>query len=472
MKGDITRNTFDPLHRFSRVLMQQGRVQLDADWNEQADISLHYIRSLAADLIGPHGGVGSAFLLQESRNAAGASTPFDFVIGAGNYYVGGVLCESTGQHYATQSGYKVDPSIPEVVAGDFLVYLDVWERHVSYLESEGMRETALGGPDTASRTRVEWQAKMIPANNIGTGAVQFKESYDAFLKQMMASDVYHPNRGMLMADVPAVSAATDACVIPADNRYRGIENQLYRVEVHRGGAVWDGSEGGKASAATFKWSRENGSVVFAVLGVQVTVTPTSKTTMVTLDTLGRDRKLGLSQGDMVELVDDAYVMRNDADPLMKVLDIDEESMTVTLEGEALNGVGSASHLHPLLRRWDHRLDEAGTKAAAEGALLAQADVAGNGPWLKLEDGIQVRFRANDKYRTGDYWLIPARSGTGSIEWPHEEDPATRLMAPAWVPARGIVHRYAPLGVVRFGADGAMVAGSLVDLRRTLIKLWA
>ena len=31
MKGDFTRNTFDPRKHFARVLMQQGRVQLDAD---------------------------------------------------------------------------------------------------------------------------------------------------------------------------------------------------------------------------------------------------------------------------------------------------------------------------------------------------------------------------------------------------------------------------------------------------------
>jgi hypothetical protein len=33
-RGDFTRDTFNPLKNFSRVLMQQGRVQLDADWNE------------------------------------------------------------------------------------------------------------------------------------------------------------------------------------------------------------------------------------------------------------------------------------------------------------------------------------------------------------------------------------------------------------------------------------------------------
>ena len=52
MKGDFTRDTFDQMRHFSRVLMQQGRVQLDADFNEQVSILLHYLRSLAADLGG------------------------------------------------------------------------------------------------------------------------------------------------------------------------------------------------------------------------------------------------------------------------------------------------------------------------------------------------------------------------------------------------------------------------------------
>ena len=38
MKGDFSRLTFRPDQHYSRVLQQQGRPQLDADWNEQADI--------------------------------------------------------------------------------------------------------------------------------------------------------------------------------------------------------------------------------------------------------------------------------------------------------------------------------------------------------------------------------------------------------------------------------------------------
>ena len=40
MKGDFSRNTFHQQHHFARVLMQQGRVLIDADWNEQTSISV------------------------------------------------------------------------------------------------------------------------------------------------------------------------------------------------------------------------------------------------------------------------------------------------------------------------------------------------------------------------------------------------------------------------------------------------
>ena len=56
MKADLSRDTYRRQYQFARVLMQQGRVQLDADWNEQVSILLDQTRMLAADLIGPHGG--------------------------------------------------------------------------------------------------------------------------------------------------------------------------------------------------------------------------------------------------------------------------------------------------------------------------------------------------------------------------------------------------------------------------------
>jgi hypothetical protein len=40
MKGDFSRFTFKKEKHYSSVRMQQGRVQLDADWNEQMDIRI------------------------------------------------------------------------------------------------------------------------------------------------------------------------------------------------------------------------------------------------------------------------------------------------------------------------------------------------------------------------------------------------------------------------------------------------
>ena len=79
-RGDFTRDTFHRANHFCRVLMQQGRVQLDADWNEQAAILLHYLRSLGRDVIGQHGGPNPAgFAI-----ATNADRPNDLLIGAGH----------------------------------------------------------------------------------------------------------------------------------------------------------------------------------------------------------------------------------------------------------------------------------------------------------------------------------------------------------------------------------------------------
>lgn len=61
---------------------------------------------------------------------------------------------------------------------------------------------------------------------------------------------------------------SDPCITPPDARYRGAENQLYRVEIHRGS---------DAEPATFKWSRDNGTVVFIIRNI---ATDTDTTTVI------------------------------------------------------------------------------------------------------------------------------------------------------------------------------------------------
>jgi hypothetical protein len=73
-------------------------------------------------------------------------------------------------------------------------------------------------------------------------------------------------------------------------------------------------------------------------------------------------------------------------------------------------------------------------------------------WIDLEDGIQVRFAAppdgtEGTYRTGDYWLIPARVATGTIEWPDPTPSPDRSEQPP----HGVHHHHAPLGMVSWNA---------------------
>src|SRR3954463_3384953 len=74
MKGDFSRLTFRPERRYTGVRMQQGRVQLDADWNEQIDIQAHGARSALAHVIGAAGGPlgAAAFAVSIADSEGGA----------------------------------------------------------------------------------------------------------------------------------------------------------------------------------------------------------------------------------------------------------------------------------------------------------------------------------------------------------------------------------------------------------------
>ena len=120
MKGDFSRDTFDKKKRYARVLMQQGRVQLDADWNEQQAITQNRVETEAADVIGSNGApldeagfhivdkVEDLKIIPQEASLPGNKSNLiakagDFLISAGRFYVDGILCENeTIVHYTGQ----------------------------------------------------------------------------------------------------------------------------------------------------------------------------------------------------------------------------------------------------------------------------------------------------------------------------------------------------------------------------------
>jgi len=504
MNGDLSRVTFNPLKHFTSIVLQQGRVQMDADANEQTAILLHALRSMAADLIGPHGGPADAVvtnvdntptelrdrrcgfaIIAASGTAANptffpANTPMleeeqkvltdalgrnqmALAITGGHYYVNGRLCENETTWRYAQQPYLERANDQEIrgLTGMFLLYLDVWERFVSSVDDPSIREVALGGADTAGRMKLIWQVK-IGTEPIPAPSASCTDFDPAILRQLQPA-----NRGKLRARARASESAgdEDVCITSPEARYRGLENQLYRVEVHRGGPAMEASEDNMDVAATFKWSRNNATNTVALkekIGDRLIVSGL------------RDFSRWFKPGDWVEITHEALELRGLPGTLVKLAGVEGETLTIdpyTTSGTIHEPGDEFENLkirNLKVRGWDHTQPE-------DDLLIDGGIPIEEGQWLDLEDGIQIRFQPNGnpaaEYRSGDYWLIPARVATGDVEWPQQRvdpnDPANTDMEPKPMPPNGIDHHFAPLAAVDLAAG---TVNGIVDLRKVFAPL--
>lgn len=415
MSGDYTRFTFDPSKRYAGVLMQQGRVQLDSDWNEEIDILRRRLVTTTLDTLGP---LGVPYDVSPQAFAIGwiAGLPADLSIGPGRLYVDGIQIEcfaADGATYNNQPFYPPQlpgfppPALP--TSGDAVVYLDVWEREVTYVEDGELLDAALGGADTTTRLQTVWQLRVDPMQGAACG-VDVGEA---------------PSAGRLSSRAIAPPAPDDPCILPPASGYRGLENRLYRVEIHAGGAL---------GTARFKWSRDNGSIVSAVREIAVSGTQTT----LTVNRIGRDAFLRFRAGDWVTITDDHRELTGESGEMALIVNIDETNRQIVLD-RALPGASARpfganaaeiAQRHTRLQRWDQT--GASNTIDADGLIDTAA-----GP-IPVEDGIEIEFSvdpAGGSFRTGDYWMFWARTATAKIE---------ELVN---APPRGIHHHYMQLAAI-------------------------
>ena len=392
MKGDFSRIRFNPAKQYSAVLKQQGRVDLDSDANEQSFID-GYLRDLTnVDVIGRYGGpegdAGFAIKIEGGK----------IWIGPGRYYVEGILVENPRWTNYDEQPYLIDPTYSasellnavgtEVAAK---LVLQVWQRLVTDLDDPCLQEPALGQADTTVRLQTVWRVvgSLYQTKSGGTSTAPATGPIAQLSPCCQALyTLPRPARDGEMGADTSQSGSDCGCQPIAAAGYQGLENQLYRVEIHTAGDL---------NTATFKWSRENGSVVAAITNISNQV--------VTVTSLGPDANLGFQAGQWVELCDDTYQfgeVPNQPGILYQILSVNQATLQVTMTTSviALDTTKNAR-----MRRWD----QSGALATPNGIALSSSPIP-------LENGIEVNFRAG-QFQSGDYWTIPARTASGQIDWP-------------------------------------------------------
>lgn len=452
MAADLSRIRHNPLLDYSAVLLQQGRVLLDADFNELAEVVDRRLRAMASDVLG--------------RATVSSTTPDAFrislqggtlQIGKGRLYVDGLLAECHGGPaddaaqkrfdpllaettfpdpltYASQPWLAAPPALP--TTGTHLVYLDVWEREVTVVEDPSLQEIALGVDTTACRQLV-WQVRVLAEGAGGASCASADEDVPGW-GALIAPSVARLSTGSFEAP-----GSDDPCELPPSGGYRGLENQSYRVEVHDAGLPG-------AGGATFKWSRDNASVASRVASIV-------SSTRLELASLGRDEVLRFNTGDWVEITDDLREQAQQAGEMRRIT-VDEAARAISFSPPLPAGMLPAAFPDDTLaqarnlrvRRWDHSHQVLRVNANGSTSLHHDLDaddggvipVPPAGTTLLLERGVTVQFGVGEgegRFRAGDHWVFAARTADASVE----------LLENA--PPRGIHHHYARLGFWNVGA---------------------
>jgi hypothetical protein len=543
MGGDISRSTFDPTRRYSSVRQQQGRVTLDADWNEQVDIAAHRLHTHTVDLLGVSGAPrDSAGFDLWAPGTPGGFAANDMILGAGRIYVDGHLCELvstpvaienfTGDGTATTAGTQIqllstvldgtplqagqwvlvsaqsstatgatapDSQLAQVTAADpatgsvtlstsvisfgppntspqlqrlttyltqpdyypnppqvrwpgsnaALAYLDVWERPITALNDPSIQEVALGGPDTTTRTKTVWQLKVAQMATINE---QIACSSPTVAAQWQT--LTQPSAAVLTNGVVA-SIAAGPCSIAANPGFSGMENQLYRVEIHQPGTLATGliTYPIPAGTATFKWSRDNASVSTGVTAITAAANSGgTSTSQLTVLSTGRDAVLSFAPQSWIEITDDYLELSGQSGELHQIDSngVDQTRSTITLatpvSAALLTRFTGPVNYHTRICRWDQsgQVLEAGS-----GTLWVDLNATGStgdipvppaGTTLVLENGITVSFGLSSttgSILTADSWTFAARTADGSIQSLVQASPSS------------IEHHYCRLATISF-----------------------
>ncbi|HMD91006.1 MAG TPA: DUF6519 domain-containing protein [Trebonia sp.] len=236
MSSDRARITYDPSRHYHGVIAQQGRVSLEADWNEAQAIAGEQLEARTADFVGPAGSPDRGYQITPVKD--GEKATGDLLITPGTLYVGGQrLSQPHEVRYGDQpewADHEGDPlwRAPAVPGQPReLLYLLAREQEVSAVEDPALRDVALGGPDTAHRLRTLQHVIRYP-----TEAQTWEDAWGQLIEEEWIRGgfrVRHDTRRLEpVARLEVTAHPMDGGEQPADQGgYLGPNNQLIRVQI-------------------------------------------------------------------------------------------------------------------------------------------------------------------------------------------------------------------------------------------------
>lgn len=241
MKTQISRHTFLSDKRYSGVYQQQGRMLVDADWNELVDIVKHRLDDALKDVV-KNGAPMDNGIIDFTTDPAQLKWGSVYAHG-----IKGLLLPRIEEGSPTPALFDFTrqqdfPGVDTIApSGDYILYADLWERPVISIEDEMLRDPGLHGADTCTRTRT---------------MVQVKWCADTIDPETQTD--LNPQKGDAELDVSLRLTGTgdgeaDPCGIEITSIDQKTGNTLFRLETHD--VTGDANN---PDAIVLKWSAENG----------------------------------------------------------------------------------------------------------------------------------------------------------------------------------------------------------------------
>jgi hypothetical protein len=495
---DISRLLQQPEKRYVGVRMQQGRLLLDGDFNDQAYLVDQDLRRSLTDLLGQRGSLDEGFSLGRAMPWLPANWPTQTVrlqagdylceeevlingqpvpvrpvtLRAGSFHLGGMrLVLEQAEHVALQRDYlqlraedlpaRPEPTDEEpepTVSLRAFYYLHAWEQTISAAEDEELFEVALG-EDTGGRVRLMRRVGVFP--NVGAGD-DCGAAWQRFTRSLVDENTEFDrgtgelrSRGRLRLAFASADVSSDcaACLPQPALKFLGANNQTLRLML--------------TAPDRFVWALDNASTLYRV-EVSGLDTPGADVvvTMVTPPGSESDWPLehqvveilpfgAVLDGPMPVSKETPYFKKAAArmgafSRVVRAFDPGTRSFVISAEGN--------DEMRSFVTRWDPRhpasrelnFDAAGDTRYFYMRVWHVAEPGGpldlpasNDPSAAPLLGTDIVPLLVRRGRRGDYWVISSRPETD-----HPVVPVGLSENPAGEPPHGPRDFYAPLGLIQ------------------------